>query len=182
MMKASRQEVRVIYINGPSSSGKTSLAKVLQEELDTFFLHISIDKMIGMMPAKTNAWERGPAPMGFSWKTFFLEDGTKLYALQSGPFAKKITTTFRHLVKTLLEQGHFVIIDDICFCSEEQEAWIKELSTVCHPSQILWIELYTHLEILQQREHKRGNRIAGSSQAQALGFAKGKKILKGIFF
>jgi len=43
-------DYQVIYLNGPSSSGKTELAKALQEALDKPFLHVGIDKVIGMMP------------------------------------------------------------------------------------------------------------------------------------
>ena len=42
----------VIYLNGPSSSGKTTLAGALQEALDGMWLHVGIDKMISMMPLK----------------------------------------------------------------------------------------------------------------------------------
>lgn len=51
---------KIIYINGPSSSGKTTLAQLLQQELDPPFLHIGIDRVIGMMPDKLNDWEGGP--------------------------------------------------------------------------------------------------------------------------
>ena len=36
---------KIIYLNGPSSSGKTTLAKALQESLEEPYLHIGIDKV-----------------------------------------------------------------------------------------------------------------------------------------
>ncbi len=56
-----RMIAQIIYINGPSSSGKTTLAKALQQEFDQPFLHIGIDRVIGMMPEKLNNWEGGPS-------------------------------------------------------------------------------------------------------------------------
>lgn len=50
-----RDSIQIIYINGPSSSGKTTLAKSLQQEFDQPFLHIGIDRVIGMMPEKINS-------------------------------------------------------------------------------------------------------------------------------
>lgn len=47
-----RMIAQIIYINGPSSSGKTTLAKALQQVFDQPFLHIGIDRVIGMMPVK----------------------------------------------------------------------------------------------------------------------------------
>jgi chloramphenicol 3-O phosphotransferase len=57
---------QIIYLNGPSSSGKTTLAKALQEEFEQPFLHIGIDRVIGMMPVKLNNWDGGEALQGFS--------------------------------------------------------------------------------------------------------------------
>jgi RimJ/RimL family protein N-acetyltransferase len=78
---------QIIYINGPSSSGKTTLAQFLQQELDSPFLHIGIDRVIGMMPDKLNDWEGGPAPLGFSWKNSTDETGHPVHEIQLGPFA-----------------------------------------------------------------------------------------------
>ncbi len=71
-----KKSIQIIYINGPSSSGKTTLAQALQQEFDVPFLHIGIDRVIGMMPNKLNNWEGGPAPLGFSWKSSVDETGT----------------------------------------------------------------------------------------------------------
>jgi len=60
--------VQVIYLNGPSSSGKTTLAKMLQDSCETLFLLVGIDKIIGWMPEKVNDWTGGCAPLGYSWK------------------------------------------------------------------------------------------------------------------
>jgi len=38
--------VQIIYLNGPSSSGKTTLAKALQDVFEEPFLHVGIDKII----------------------------------------------------------------------------------------------------------------------------------------
>ena len=37
------EPVQIIYLNGPSSSGKTTLAKALQHAFEEPFLHIGID-------------------------------------------------------------------------------------------------------------------------------------------
>lgn len=40
----------VIVLNGPSSAGKTSIAKVLQAKLETPYLHVLVDAFWGMVP------------------------------------------------------------------------------------------------------------------------------------
>jgi chloramphenicol 3-O phosphotransferase len=39
-MDSTVDSVQIIYLNGPSSSGKTTLAKALQHALENPFLHI----------------------------------------------------------------------------------------------------------------------------------------------
>ncbi|MCB1213750.1 MAG: chloramphenicol phosphotransferase, partial [Chlamydiia bacterium] len=69
---------KIIYLNGPSSVGKSSLAKDLQTALNEPYLHIGIDRLIGMMPEKINDWsgqEPQSPPQGFSWQTAEDENG-----------------------------------------------------------------------------------------------------------
>ncbi|MBL1241828.1 MAG: chloramphenicol phosphotransferase, partial [OCS116 cluster bacterium] len=42
----------IIFLNGASSTGKTSIVKALQDLLEDNYLHIGIDKFLGMMPEK----------------------------------------------------------------------------------------------------------------------------------
>lgn len=51
-----KEPVQIIYLNGPSSSGKTTLAKALQHAFEKPFLHVGIGKIIGWIPEKINDW------------------------------------------------------------------------------------------------------------------------------
>lgn len=153
---------QIIYFNGPSSSGKTTLAKLLQQELDPPFLHIGIDRVIGMMPEKVNNWEGGTAPDGFSWKARVDEEGQTIYEIQMGPFAKKMSDTLKAIVLTMAKMGHYILIDDVGFGKEDVDKW-KEL---LKDYSVLWIGIHTPLPILEKRERERGDRILGSAKAQ----------------
>ena len=41
---------KIIFLNGTSSSGKTSIAKTLQEILDEAYMHVSVDTFLLMLP------------------------------------------------------------------------------------------------------------------------------------
>jgi chloramphenicol 3-O phosphotransferase len=111
--------IQIIYLNGPSSSGKTTLAKALQHAFDEPFLHLGIDKIIGWMPEKINDWTGKKAPLGYSWKKSEDEEGNQIQELQIGPYAQKIAETFREVVLTVVKMGHRLIIDDVSFGKEQ---------------------------------------------------------------
>jgi len=40
----------IIFLNGTSSSGKTSIARALQKSLDEPYLYLSVDSFLDMLP------------------------------------------------------------------------------------------------------------------------------------
>jgi chloramphenicol 3-O phosphotransferase len=155
--------IQIIFLNGASSAGKSSIAKQIQAHATRPFLHISIDKMIELMPAKLNDWEGGLAPDGFSWKTAVDSQGFPIQELQMGPFAKKICQTFREVVVCLAKQGHLVIVDEVVLGKESMQQWRDQLKKF----RVLYVGIYTPIEVLEQREKQRGDRIGGSARWQA---------------
>ena len=154
--------VQIIYLNGPSSSGKTTLAKGLQQAFEDLFLHIGMDKIIGWMPEKVNDWTGGNAPLGYSWKKNVDASGHPIQELQIGPYAETIGKTFQEVVFMLAKMGHHLIIDDVSFGKKQVDAWRELLKNF----QVLWVGVNAPLSVLEQREKERGNRIAGSARGQ----------------
>jgi chloramphenicol 3-O phosphotransferase len=153
---------KIIYLNGPSSSGKTTLAKALQNSFSDPYLHVGLDKIIGFMPEKINNWEGGFAPLGFSWKPSTDPTGHPIYQIQMGPFAKKITRSLKDISFLLASQGYNLIIDDVAFGAIEVEEWKKILKH--YP--VLYVGVTTPLAILEERERARGDRFLGSARGQ----------------
>lgn len=79
-----------------------------------------------------------------------------------GPFAKKISTSLKEIVLTLARLGHYIIIDDVAFGKKQIDEWRNILKDY----KVLWIGIKVPLEILEEREKERGNRIVGSARAQ----------------
>lgn len=117
------ESIQIIYLNGPSSSEKTTLAKALQHAFEGPFLHIGIDKIIGWMPEKVNDWTDGEAPIGYSWKKSEDEFDNPIQELQAGPYAQKIGKTFQEVVLALAKMGHRIIIDDVSFGKQQLDEW-----------------------------------------------------------
>lgn len=154
---------QIIYINGPSSAGKTTLAKALQEALAEPYMHVSLDRIIGMMPEKINDWEGNEANLGFSWKQSIDSEGHLIHEIQTGPFAKKCVETFVEIVKTMAGLGHYLIIDDVSFGKKQVDIWRHALKAY----KVLWVGLSAPSNVLDAREESRSGRIKGSARAQS---------------
>lgn len=173
---------RVIFINGASSTGKTTLSKALQNKLPYPYLHMALDTVIGMMPDNTNDWgidngkiynvivsnevkrNKDNIVKGFYWKTDTDIDNNPLAYIQMGPFARQIVSLVKETILTALRAGFRVIIDEVCNTKSSYNLW-QELLKPYHP---IYVGLETDPRILEERERKRGDRMIGSARAQAL--------------
>ncbi len=153
---------KIIYLNGPSSSGKTTLADALQESLDEPFLCLSLDRVIQLMPKKLNNWEGGSTPLGFCWRPDVDSSGQPIHHIHAGPFAKKIVRTMKDFALLLASQDYNLIIDDVAFGAAQVEEWKQVLKN--YP--VLYVGVQAPLEVLEKREKDRGNRILGSARGQ----------------
>ncbi|NRA74252.1 MAG: AAA family ATPase [Rickettsiales bacterium] len=162
---------RVIFVNGPSSSGKTAIAKKLQDKLDSPYLYISIDKIIGMMPDKLNNWHGKKTEHGFWWHLSTDKQGNQLAEIQLGSFAHKISLLLKKIAITMLKSDHNIIIDDVCLTNDSFKQWKKILA----PYKTIYIALKTSTKILEKREKERNNRMLGSARAQNITIHDGKK-------
>jgi len=153
---------KILFLNGPSSCGKTTLAKALQATLDEPYLHIGIDDVIAFMPDKINNWSGGFAPLGFSWKAGRDPTGHPTQEIQKGPFAERIAETFLDIVHLLATQDYTLIVEDVAFGAPQIEEWQERLKKF----DTLYVGVVIPLPILEQREKKRGDRMAGSARAQ----------------
>jgi len=156
------EKTQIIYFNGPSSSGKTCLARALQKALEEPFLYVSIDTMVQMMPPSLNDWTGESTPEGFSWKETRDEDGNTMQELHMGPFAKKMSKSFKEVVVSLVRAGHSVLIDDVAVGKKEVDMWKEALKGFCG----LYVGVTAPIEVLEQRERERPDRIEGSARAQ----------------
>ena len=145
---------QIIYLNGPTSSGKTTLAFALQEEIEEPFLKIGIDSVIELMPNKLNGWKGTSPKLGYYW-----EKKDKGYTLKQGSFATKIALAFHQMVLKLAQMGFNIIIDDVSFGKEEVDIWKQLLKDYS----VLYVGVNAPLEIIEQREHERADRMIGSA-------------------
>ena len=131
----------IIFLNGTSSSGKTSIAKELQRILKEPYLLVSVDNFISMLPQK---YLNGEFPETF------------------GKTILKIIHGMHHSISALASSGNNIIVDHVL----EQKEWLEECVNVLSDFQVLFVGVRCPLEELERREHNRGNRKKGLARFQ----------------
>ncbi|CAH0536644.1 Putative O-phosphotransferase [Vibrio marisflavi CECT 7928] len=103
----------IIFLNGASSSGKSSIAKQLQMILGENYLHLGIDTFISIMPERCNRLtDTDVVAEGFYWVTQNL-NGKQELRIQSGDYGKRVNHAYRTTVKHFADLGLRVIVDDV---------------------------------------------------------------------
>jgi chloramphenicol 3-O phosphotransferase len=131
---------KIIFLNGASSSGKTSIAKLLQQKIDEPFWHISIDHLrdAGVLPL-------GRIKSGeFRWSEM-------RHAFFSG---------FHHSLPQYAKAGNNLIVEHII----ETKEWQMLLTELLKPFDIYFVGLRCTLEELERREKNRANRPIGDAR------------------
>jgi chloramphenicol 3-O phosphotransferase len=158
---AGRPGGRVVVINGTSSSGKTELARAIQARSCDPWILAGIDAFWNMIPA---AWlePSGHNEMGLS---FDFEDhaGMTVVRTHCGPVIHRVAVGMRQCVAALASAGCDVVCDDAFLDPSWPTAWAATLTGVD-----AWlIGLHCAPGILDAREAKRGDRLAGQARGQA---------------
>lgn len=136
---------RLIYLNGTSSAGKSSLAEALQPLLVEPFLFFSIDTLLYTLPPSELEAVKGKAPYkrDLDWNSLF-----------SGYFA---------CVRSLLDHGNLVIADCPVYNEEMAERYQRSLGDL---EQIVKVKVDCPLEVAEQREKERSDRTIGLARRQ----------------
>jgi chloramphenicol 3-O phosphotransferase len=146
---------RVIFLNGTSSAGKTTLAPAIQEESPEPYLHLGIDSIFAMVPTKWGGGQGGP----LSWDGFRYdrsehdEDGTPLVSIRYGPVGREILLAAYRSTAVLPQLGQKIIIDEMLLAPELMQVWTESLAGL----DVLYVGVYCALSQLEERERARGN-------------------------
>jgi chloramphenicol 3-O phosphotransferase len=132
---------RVIFLNGASSSGKSTLAKAVQQALPEPFLHVSSDLLVasGMLPAR-----RDP-------------DGPFAWWAQMRP---RFFAGFHRCLPALAAAGNDLIVEHII----EFPSWRTDLVQLLEGLDVFLIGVHCDLAEIDRRERACGDRRIGEGR------------------
>lgn len=147
---------KVVLLNGVGSSGKSSIARALQEIAAEPFLHVQMDAFLEMLPKALQ-----DHPDGFSLETERLEDGMPQVAIRTGAVGARTFRGMRHAIAAMAAQGNNLIVDDV-LCNDE----MPEYAALLAPFQLHVVGVFAPLDVLEARERQRGDRMVGLARWQ----------------
>ena len=132
---------RIIFLNGVTSSGKTSIVEALQERDNPFFYVVANDlfqEMIGERFLRENYWK----------------------------YLSEVILMMYHTAKLYSDMGKHVLIDGILVEREELKPHYKQLREILRDNPLDIVEVYCPLELCRQRSIARGDRYEDQSREQ----------------
>ena len=147
---------KVILLHGTSSSGKTTIARALQRRADEPWVRLGIDVFWSAIDER---WmEFGTrAEEGFRWV-----EGKDGFAIVAGPAGQRLASAMRASVSATARIGLNVIADDVLIDRSWLVAWTEALAGL----ETLFVGVHAPLEVLEEREQNRRDRILGEARAQ----------------
>ena len=132
---------RIIFLNGVTSSGKTSIAEALQERDDVFFYVVANDLFQEMVGDK-----------------FLREDYWK--------YLSEVIIMMYHTAKLYSDMGKNVLIDGILVERDEIKPHYQQLMEILKENPLDIVEVYCPLDICRERNIARGDRYETQSEEQ----------------
>lgn len=139
---------KIIFLNGVTSSGKTSIVEALQDRDDCYFYVVANDlfqEMVGERFLREDYWGH----------------------------LSRVVILMYHTAKLFSDMGHDVLIDGILVERPEITPHYRQLREILRDNPLLIVEVACPLEVCRARNIARGDRYETQSEEQAALMAQG---------
>ena len=146
---------RIVLLNGVGSAGKSSIAKALQTITAEPFLHVQMDAFFEMLPERYQQH-----PDGFIFETVD-EEGKPAVVIKAGPVGERAMRGMRHAIAAMAAQGNNLVVDDVL-----SHGQMSEYQNLLSAFDLYVVGIFAPLEVLENRERNRGDRLIGLARWQ----------------
>lgn len=143
----------IIFLNGCTSAGKSSIARCLQNLLKEPYLLSGIDDAFASLPLRYHKH-----PEGF----FFDRDENGLVRLNFGTVGWATLMAHQTAAAAMARKGTNLILDEVVLNEPLREGWQFELSGL----DVSYVGVHCSLAELERREVDRGDRVMGQARGQ----------------
>jgi chloramphenicol 3-O phosphotransferase len=160
---------KIIFLNGCSSAGKTSLVKAIQHLNEEPWLTFGIDTFFKALSPKYLPGGK-KAEEGIQFVPGVDQEGFPIMEVKGGSYAKKISASAPKMIKQLADDGHNLIIDEVIWEKKDLENYASTLKSY----QVCYVKVNCELPLMEEREILRSDRSLGLARTQ---FAKMKDLV-----
>src|SRR5215467_13453260 len=161
----------LFLVNGPSSAGKTTLCRALQAAIRDPYLVVGFDDFIFMLDPR---YYRGADTSQQHERDRFTALGVEMVTISPpgaplsvtarfGPVFRRLVDSMAPAVRALVDGGNPVIFDHVLHDSAMYESCRKAFAGL----DVFSVGVFCPVEILEQRERARGDRVLGRARGLA---------------
>lgn len=152
----------IIFLNGASSVGKSSIARQIMHLSHRPFIYFSIDHLVNFwMDEKFVAFESDDKDW-FYQESSRDEEGNLVTKIVDGPNAVQLHWDMIESLGVLIKKGYDIIIDEVLWDKEIFERYAHQL---CHANSVFLIKITCDLIECEKREGARADRFKGLARA-----------------
>jgi len=153
----------LVLLNGPSASGKSSIQKAFQKINNELYVTIGIDNFFDViLPDVDDDGRSIKNNEVIRWIEFSKnEQDQQLITLGVGPAGYRVVKGMHRAIAAYIAQNNNVIMDYILY----DQKWLPDLINVLKNYRVYLVGIYTPLEIIEQRESKRGTSPIGHARS-----------------
>lgn len=152
-------EGKIIFLNGTSSAGKTTLAYALQELLAEPWVHIALDQFRDGLPLKYRGLNAPAGTTGEQGLNVVPVDNSYTH-IQFGQVGKTVLKGMRRAIAAMAHAGNNVIVDDIIL----QPEFLDDYLYVLQDLEVVFVGVKCSEKVLNDREHARPGRFPGTAK------------------
>ena len=153
--------VSIIFLNGTSSSGKTTLALALQQALREPWQHIALDQFRDGMPGAyrgLNAPDGSTGAAGLNVVPVDHASG-RVTEIRFGAQGEAVLAGMRRAIAAFAACGQNIIIDDLLF----KPAYLEDYVQVLAPFAVYFVGVRCPIDVVEARESSRPGRFPGTA-------------------
>lgn len=148
----------IIFLNGGSSVGKSTIAREMMRQSDRPFLYFSVDHLVNFwIDEKFVAFENEPKEW-FYHERALDETGNVEVRIIDGPNALQLHWDMIEAISVLIKKGYDFIIDEVLWDESIFNRYIPALSSA---NRVYMVHVVCDLVECERREKKRNDRFEG---------------------
>ncbi len=167
-MSGSTSRPPLILVNGPSSAGKTTLCRALQQEILNPYLVVGFDDFIFMTASRYYRGADGArqaerdafTALGVEMITTSITGEPVSVTARFGPVFRRVLDSMAPAVRALIDGGNAVIFDHVLHDSAMYESFRRSSAGL----DVFTVGVVCPLDVLEARERARGDRALGRAR------------------